>query len=328
VFGKAVPSDITPCYILLHYDKLFVRINKMNVFYKEHKYLVMTITQLQVFVKTVEMGSFTKAGQALNMTQPAVSHAILSIESELGVTLFIRDRRKGLILTDVGKRIIVHIREILIGIEKIEQEVAVEKGLEVGTIRIGSFPSASAHFLPKIIRVLREKYPKLELVLHEGTLEEVNEWLLTRVIDVGIIILPSEEMDTLSLAKDKMVVVLRDDHPLYIKPSISIKDLENEPLIVFKGGYESPIIDMFHQAKARLRKEFTVSNVSTALNMVQEGLGLTILAEMSFSTLPPNVKVRNLNPQVWREIALAVPSLKETSFAVQVFIQMVREVFH
>ena len=300
----------------------------MNVFYKEHKYLVMTITQLQVFVKTVEMGSFTKAGQALNMTQPAVSHAILSIESELGVTLFIRDRRKGLILTDVGKRIIVHIREILIGIEKIEQEVAVEKGLEVGTIRIGSFPSASAHFLPKIIRVFREKYPKLELVLHEGTLEEVNEWLLTRVIDVGIIILPSEEMDTLSLAKDQMVVVLRDDHPLYIKPSISIKDLENEPLIVFKGGYESPIIDMFHQAKARLRKEFTVSNVSTALNMVQEGLGLTILAEMSFSTLPPNVKVRNLNPQVWREIALAVPSLKETSFAVQVFIQMVREVFH
>ncbi|GAA3325517.1 hypothetical protein GCM10020331_057740 [Ectobacillus funiculus] len=92
-------------------------------------------------------------------------------------------------------------------------------------------------FLPKkIIRVFREKYPKLELVLHEGTLEEVNEWLLTRVIDVGIIILPSEEMDTLSLAKDKMVVVLRDDHPLYIKPSISIKDLENEPLIVFKGG--------------------------------------------------------------------------------------------
>ncbi|GAA3325518.1 hypothetical protein GCM10020331_057750 [Ectobacillus funiculus] len=85
---------------------------------------------------------------------------------------------------------------------------------------------------------------------------------------------------------------------------------------------------MFHQAKARLRKEFTVSNVSTALNMVQEGLGLTILAEMSFSTLPPNVKVRDLNPQVWRGIALAVPSLKETSFAVQVFIQMVREVFH
>ncbi|WP_028403282.1 LysR family transcriptional regulator [Ectobacillus panaciterrae] len=288
----------------------------------------MTITQLQVFVKTVEMGSFTKAGQALNMTQPAVSHAISSIEAELGVTLIIRDRRKGLILTDVGKRIIVHIREILKGIEKIEQEVAVEKGLELGTIRIGSFPSASAHFLPKIISTFQRKYPKLELVLYEGTLEEVNEWLLSRVIDIGIVILPNKEMEIIPLAKDRMVVVLRDDHPLHNKSSVSIKDLENEPLIIFKGGYESPIIDMFHHAKAKLRIEFAVSNISTSLNMIQEGLGLTILSKLSLSSLPPNVQVRDLEPPVWREIGLAVPSLKESSLAVQLFIQMVQELFY
>ena len=105
--------------------------------------------------KTVELGSFTKAARVLNMTRPAVSHAISSIESELGVTILIRDKRKGLLVTDVGNRILVHIREILNGVEKIEQEVAMEKGHEVGTIRIGSFPSASAHFLPKMINLLR-----------------------------------------------------------------------------------------------------------------------------------------------------------------------------
>lgn len=287
----------------------------------------MTITQLQVFAKTVETGSFTKAAQALNMTQPAVSHAISSIEAELGVTLFIRDRRKGLILTDIGKRMIVHTREVLKGIEKIEQEAAAEKGLEVGTIRIGSFPSASAHFLPKIFGTLQQKYPKLELLLYEGTLEEVNEWLLSHVIDIGIVILPNEEMDVIPLVKNEMLVVLRDDHPLHAKASIAVKDLENEPLIIFKGGYESPIIGMFHHANAELRIEFTVSNVSTALNMIQEGLGLTILSELSLASLPPNVQVRNLHPPVWREIGLAVPSLKEASPAVQVFIQMVQELF-
>ncbi|KFM99715.1 LysR family transcriptional regulator [Bacillus clarus] len=287
----------------------------------------MTITQLQVLIKTVELGSFTKAAQILNMTQPAVSHAVASIESELGVTLIIRDKRKGLILTDVGERILVHIREVINGIEKIEQEVAMEKGHEIGTIRIGSFPSASAYFLPKMINIFREKYPNLEVVLCEGALKEVEDWLLSRVIDVGIVILPNKEMEIVPLTKGKMVVVLREDHPLCKKKSITISDLENEPIILFKGGYEPPIIDMFKQANVPLRVEYAVSTVTTSLNMIQEGLGLAILAELSLTNLPKNVQTRELEPQVWREIALAVPSLKESSLAVQLFIEEFQELF-
>lgn len=287
----------------------------------------MTITQLQVFVKVVELGSFTKAARVLNMTQPAVSHAISSVESELGVTLIIRDKRKGLILTDVGTRILVHFREILSGVEKIEQEVAMEKGHEVGTIRIGSFPSASAYFLPKMINIFREKYPNLELVLYEGTLKEVEEWLLSRVIDVGIVILPNKEMEIVPLTKGEMVVVLRDDHPLCEKEAITINDLEGEPIILFKGGYEPPIIDMFKQAGVPLRVEYAVSTVTTSLNMIQEGLSLAILAELSLMNLPPNVKTKELAPQVWREIALAVPSLRESLLAVQLFIEEFQGLF-
>lgn len=287
----------------------------------------MTITQLQVLIKTVELGSFTKAAGMLNMTQPAVSHAISSIESELGVTILIRDKRKGLIVTDVGSRILVHIREILSGVEKIEQEVAMEKGHEVGTIRIGSFPSASAYFLPKMINIFREKYPNLEVVLCEGALKEVEDWLLSRVIDIGIVILPNKDMEIVPVTKGKMVVVLREDHPLCKKSSITISDLENEPIILFKGGYEPPIIDMFKQANVPLRVEYAVSTVTTSLNMIQEGLGIAILAELSLTNLPKNVQARELEPKVWREIALAVPSLKEASLAVQLFIEEFQELF-
>ncbi|RWS42833.1 LysR family transcriptional regulator [Bacillus mycoides] len=287
----------------------------------------MTITQLQVLIKTVELGSFTKAARMLNMTQPAVSHAISSIESELGVTILIRDKRKGLIVTDVGSRILVHIREILSGVEKIEQEVAMEKGHEVGTIRIGSFPSASAYFLPKMINIFREKYPNLEVVLCEGALKEVEDWLLSRVIDIGIVILPNKDMEIVPVTKGKMVVVLREDHPLCKKSSIMISDLENEPIILFKGGYEPPIIDMFKQANVPLRVEYAVSTVTTSLNMIQEGLGIAILAELSLTNLPKNVQTRELEPKVWREIALAVPSLKEASLAVQLFIEEFQELF-
>ncbi|HFK1451244.1 MULTISPECIES: LysR family transcriptional regulator [Bacillus cereus group] len=287
----------------------------------------MTITQLQVLIKTVELGSFTKAARVLNMTQPAVSHAISSIESELGVTILIRDKRKGLLVTDVGNRILVHIREILSSVEKIEQEVAMEKGHEVGTIRIGSFPSASAHFLPKMINHFKEKYPNLEVVLCEGTIKEVEDWLVSRVVDIGIVILPNKEMEIVPLTKGKMVVILREDHPLCKKDAITIRDLENEPIILCKGGYEPPIIDMFKQSNVPLRAEYVISTVTTALNMIQEGLGIAILAELSLTNLPKNVQTRELEPQVWREIALAVPSLKDSSIAVQLFIEEFQALF-
>lgn len=115
----------------------------MNIFYKEHNKKDMTITQLTVFLKIAETGSFTKADEELYMSQPAVSRAILSLESELDITLIIRDRKNGIIFTDVGKRMLIHIREILKGLEQMKQEAAAEKCLEVGTIRIGTLKQGS-----------------------------------------------------------------------------------------------------------------------------------------------------------------------------------------
>nr|WGD71802.1 LysR family transcriptional regulator [Bacillus subtilis] len=289
----------------------------------------MTITQLKVFVKIAETGSFTKAGQALNMTQPAVSHAISAIEAELDVKLIIRDRRNGLMLTDTGKQILVHIREVLKGIEKVEQVAKAEKGLELGTIHIGTFSTASAYFMPKLISEFKQKYPKLELVPHEGTVNEVKEWLHTRMIDVGILLYPTEEMEYIHLKKDKMAVVLRDDHPLASHSAITLKDLDHEPMIVCDGGYESPFVDMFRQAGATPHPAFTVYNINTSISMIREGLGLAILSEMSMSgmPLPEHVVTRELDPQVYRDVRLAVPSLKEASLAAKLFIEMDKELF-
>ncbi|KRD85734.1 LysR family transcriptional regulator [Bacillus sp. Root147] len=284
----------------------------------------MTITQFQVLVKTIDTGSFTKASQALNMTQPAVSHAISNLEADLGVKLLLRDRKRGLILTDIGERILVHIRAILNHIEKVEQEVAAEKGFEVGTIKIGSFPSASTQFLPKIIKVFKQKYPSLQLNVHEGTLDEIKGWLKSKVIDIGFIVLPSKGMDTVPIAKDEMVVLVPKTHALSKKNSISINDLDNEPLILCRGGFESPIIDMFNKAKVKLRAEFTVSHINTLLKMIQEDLGLAIAPKFSLTSVPKGIAIKKLEPEFCREIALAIPDLKEASIAVKLFIKEMR----
>lgn len=232
-------------------------------------------------------------------------------------------------LTDTGKQILVHIREVLKGIEKVEQVAAAEKGLELGTIHIGTFSTASAYFMPKLISAFKQKYPKLELVLHEGTVNEVKEWLHTRMIDVGILLYPTEEMEYIHLKKDKMAVVLRDDHPLASHSAITLKDLDHEPMIVCDGGYESPFVDMFRQAGATLHPAFTVYNINTSISMIREGMGLAILSEMSMSgmPLPEHVVTRELDPQVYRDVQLAVPSLKEASLAAKLFIEMAKELF-
>ncbi|QYR20915.1 LysR family transcriptional regulator [Paenibacillus sp. sptzw28] len=289
----------------------------------------MTHSQIALFVKIAETGSFTKAGQELNMTQPAVSRAISTLESELEVILFIRDRKNGIILTDIGKRLLVIFRDILNGFTKVEQEVTAEKGFEVGTIRIGSFPIVSTHFLPKILRVIGEKYPRLKFELYEGTIDEIREWLSSRIIDVGWIIPPNGEFEIIPFLKDDMCLLLRDDHPLRNRPKIHINDLNNEPMILCGGGFETPIYELFHKFGAALRTKFDVHNINTALTMIQEGLGIAIVSKisLSLSTLPPNVQIRTITPEPFREINLAVPCLEEASIAVKLFIQTARDLY-
>ncbi|KQX45956.1 MULTISPECIES: LysR family transcriptional regulator [unclassified Paenibacillus] len=287
----------------------------------------MTNCQVQLFVKIAETGSFTKAGHELNMTQPAVSRAILALESELDVALFIRDRKKGLILTDIGKRILILFRNILKDLEKVEQEVAAEKGLEVGTIRIGIFPTASAVILPKIIRVIQDSYPNLKFNLYEGTILEIKEWLVSRTIDIGLIIPPNDGLDIIPLYKEEMFVVFRDNHPLQSCSTIHIQDLNNVPMIMCKGGYDTFIFELFERANLTLQVKFAFQNVNIVLNMIQEGLGVSILPKLSLSTLPPNVITRSLDPILFREINLARPSLKESSIAVNLFIKTITDLF-
>ena len=220
-----------------------------------------TITQFKFFVKVIDERSFTKAAQTLHMSQPAVSHAISTLETELGVILLVRERGKNLIVTDIGKRILFQIRNILMSLEKIDQEVSLEKGLITGTIRIATFPSVTAHFLPKIIKTFQEKRPNVSLTFKEGSQEEIKEWLTSREIDIGFVVLPCNELDTIPLVKDRYLVMLPDGHPLLQNEQVRLLDLENEPLIISNGGYEAPIINLMRKQKISIIEKYNTSNL-------------------------------------------------------------------
>lgn len=302
-------------------------INKMNLFHEGDNDFVMTITQIMIFVRVAETLNFTQAAQELHMTQPAVSHAIASIENELDVQLLLRDRKKGVLLTDVGQRVVREFRSILQSMNRVEQQVAAEKGLEVGTITVGAFPSASAYFLPPIIHEIQQNYPKLIFDLHEGSTNEVKEWVHSRRLDAGIILLPDPLVDAIPLYADHMVLLLPDGHPLQKQPQITIRHLHEQDMILCKGGHEVAIMEAFDQEKSQLKIRFTTHNVSTLVHMVRQGLGIGIVSDLALSMFPHELVVKPVYPVIQRQIGIAVPSLEQASLATRLFIKTAQELF-
>lgn len=285
----------------------------------------MTLAQLQTLVMVIEMGSFTTASEVLGMTQSAVSHAIASLETELGVTLLLRERA-GLSLTDVGQRVILQAREMLARAEAIRQEAAAARGLQAGKLRLGSFPSISARFLPGALRLFRQSYPKIELVLLEGTDQEVRAWIEARMVDIGVVTLPTEGVDVTPIAHDELLVVVPQTHPPRKKSSVRIESLAREPFIWSTGGCGPLIKALFDKAQVVPQIQLEVREMTAILAMVREGMGISIIPEMALPTqLPPGIKTLHLQPTTWRHLALAVPSRETISPATKMFLQQAEQ---
>ncbi|MEK5406648.1 LysR family transcriptional regulator [Paenibacillus sp. FSL W8-0439] len=283
--------------------------------------------QIRLIVKISDTGSFTKAGEALHMTQPAVSRIVAAVEEELGTKLIQRNRKNGLVFTEVGERILILFRNILADFHKVEELVAAEKGLELGRVHIGAYPTACTRFIPKIIRRMEEEHPGLEIRLSEGSVAQIKEWLRTRTVDVGIIIPPNDDFDIIPLVKDELVIALHADHPLAQKDSIEISDLKDEQLIIGRGGYEVQVYAIFKECNMKPHVRFVIEQIETAISMVQEGLGSVITTQGALPALPEYVVSRQIKPGIFRDIHVAVPDRKDISKATEVFIQTACSLF-
>lgn len=288
----------------------------------------MSIIRFEIIAKVVELGSFTKTAEKLNMTQSAVSHAVASLESELDVPLLIRDRKRGITLTEVGQKVLPHMREILKRMDSINQEIALATNLETGLIRIGTFASASSCLLPKLLAKFQKKHPKIEFKFYEGTYEEITEWLSSGIIDIGFVVKGKSNpgFDLVPLIKDDMVVAYHPEHRFLAKETVDMDELLEESFIMPTGMYQSHVEALFEEAQVKPSIRFEVHDCTTIANMVQEGLGVTIGPELFLKT-QQNVKISKLNIENSREVALACQSIENASPAVKEFLNTAQNVF-
>ncbi|MGE5702579.1 MAG: LysR family transcriptional regulator [Clostridia bacterium] len=280
----------------------------------------MTVMQAQVFLAVVDTGSFTKAGERLNLSQSGVSHTISGLEAELGIQLLVRNRQ-GIRLTEAGERILMHAREIINRVEQIRQIAADTLGMAVGTIRIGSFPSVSARVLPGVIRSFQTKFPHIELVFCEGSYGQITQWLQTGEVDVGFVILPAAGLDATPLIDDQLLAVVEEKHPLSRQKSVSVEQLAEEPFILPLSGCERLVQEAFRQSGLSPQIRFEIADNPTILAMVNEGLGVSIVPQLTLPKHAEHVKVLPLQQKVGRTIGLAVSPLMDAAPAVRAFMQ-------
>lgn len=285
----------------------------------------MTFTQLEIFVLVAELGGFTAAGDKLGISQSAVSHALKQLETEWGVTLLLRSK-SGIEVTNVGKNLLMRVRELLAVSESIHQEISAVRGLNRGVLRIGSFGlSSSLLFLPRILDQYRHRHPDIEIFVDEGANDAVTQWIAERRVDVGFVVLPDERFDTQFLVEDQMVAVMPANHPLARQKSVTLADLSHSPFIMTAAGSTAEVERLFASAGLRPKVKHRYSQIITVIKMVESGAGVSIASGLALSdqvmAMCPGAVKKPLSPAAKRTIGLAVPSLKHASPAVHAFLK-------
>lgn len=273
----------------------------------------------------VETGTFTAAAEKLGYTQPALSQNIAALEAELGLVLLNRSRG-GAGLSADGEEIYPYVLKLLNAGESLRHKAQEMQGLENSVIRVGAFTSISIYWLPQLMKGFMELYPNVEFKISTGD-DRVNEELIKNgEIDFGFVTeTPSMDLPHRIICENSLDVVLPVGHPLAGKKTVKIEDLKDEPLINNESGPSSEPLEMFEERGITPNVKYVLENDEAVLSMVEAGLGVSILSEVSIENTSREVLSRRLSPPLKRVTTIAYRDEKLLPLAARKFIDYIIE---
>ena len=268
----------------------------------------MSISKYQVFLKTVSCGSFSKAAEAMNFTQSGISHAINSLENELGVKLLSRNRG-GVVLTADGRAVLPKIEKLCAAHHSLMQTVEGLKDMDSGLVKIATFSSVSAQWLPGMIKKFQSDYPGIRFELLHGTDTQIVGWVADGRVDVGFVAYPTRpELDADFLYRDPIVGIFADDDPLAELQTLPITMLQELPYIALNEGVEDEITAILDQNHIELDARFVESDDHAVIAMVEQGLGTSLMSMMMLQGFDRRITAVPLDPPGYRELGIACRS--------------------
>ena len=279
----------------------------------------MSLQKYEIFLRTLETGSVSRAAEDLGLTQSAVSHALTSLEEQFGFPVLKRSR-SGVRLTEEGKKVLPSVRAILSAEMQLQETVSSIHGLSTGTIRIGTFTSVAVHWLPSILKEFQAAHPHIRFKLLNGDYHDVEQWLEEGAVDLGFVSLPTRAPGkVIPLMKDRLLVILPKDHPLANLPCFPISFAKQESFISLLESSDQDLRRALDAEDIRPNVRFVTKDDYAIIAMVEQGLGIAIMPELLLQGRRDNIAALELKPQASRTIALAVTEAGQQSPATRLF---------
>lgn len=271
-----------------------------------------TLRQLQFLAALDAHGSFVRAAEAVGVTQPTLSAGIKELETALGVTLVER-ARSGVVLTPAGQEATHRAASALAQVEDLVRSVRSAGAPLSGVFRLGAIPTIAPFLLPRALKLLRAKFPDLQLVLREDVTARLVEGLRVRTLDAALIALPYEAsgIETEVIAEDEFLLICPKGHALATKTSLSTADLAGEDLLLLDDGHclRDHALSVCRLPQSRAAAEVGATSLHTLVQMVAGGMGVTLLPKLAAdggAASGAAVEMRRFDrPMIGRSIGIA-----------------------
>lgn len=243
-----------------------------------------TLRQLRHLVALAEHCHFGRAAAAVHVTQSTLSASLRELEESLGAALVDRTQRR-VVVTPLGNEIVRRAQVLLQGAEELVRLANAASEPLTGPLYLGAIPTVSPFLLPRVLPSLRQAYPKLKLFLVEDLTDRLVERLHAGTLDVVILALPYDfgSGDVFAIGHDPFRLVMPEDHPLARLPCVPTESIRSEPLLLLTDGHclRQHALAACDLAAARAGEGFAATSLATLVQMVDNGLGLTLVPQLA-----------------------------------------------
>ncbi|EMM1526252.1 TPA: LysR family transcriptional regulator [Klebsiella pneumoniae] len=237
-------------------------------------------------VTIADFGCFTRAADELNLSQPALTRRVKKLEEHLKVSLFERTTRK-VTLTYAGKALLPHARALLDYMDNAILSVQELAAHQKGVIKLSCIPTATFYFLPLVLEKFNSLYPNIRVHIHEQATMDSLDSLMSGETDFGINMnrVTHPQISFTPLVDEPYILVCRRDHPLATKKLVEWNELASHRLIGIRrtSGNRILIEQEIAQTAGTLEWFYEVRHYSTAIGLVEAGLGIAALPCMAMS---------------------------------------------
>ncbi|QCB46103.1 LysR substrate-binding domain-containing protein [Hydrogenophaga sp. PAMC20947] len=293
----------------------------------------MDLKQLEYFVRVAEMGSFTRAAQALDVAQPALSRQVRLLEVELRQNLLLRNGR-GAVPTDAGRLLLEHARGILHQVERAREELGRVGGALAGRVAIGLPPSLSRALSVPITRAVRQQLPQASVSICEGLSTNMQEWLATGRLDIAVLYnaQPAPSIELTPLLEEDLFLVQPAPSELtqYPPPGpIALKDISLLPLVIPSRPNALRMFVETEMANLGLRPQIAleIDGVAAILDLVADGAGAALLSRnaVNSSQRPDAFQLRAIHqPPLRARLSIATSSQRPSTLTQKTCLDLLR----